>query len=297
MSNEVKIIGHRGMGKGANENTIGGLLNCLHVADGIETDVVCSADGVPFLIHDRAIRFIPYIHSWTVSEWQKKLDPSSLRMTCGKDFTALSADLIDRLRFKTGAHIPRLSELFHRISRMAHPSAKGIINLELKGPNVARAVVGEIAAASASGKIDESRIVISSFDHAQVKETQSLNPLLRTGLIFWHDSIRPCRLYPGTDNEAKALPVSIANLENKMIRSILPDYFILPVGGLTNIYNAAVANEYSKTKFIVWTPGREPQPRNHAVLMEKLADPEIGPRIAAVVTNHPLAMKNFFSPL
>lgn len=296
MVDTIKILGHRGVKNQPDliENTLPAFARALATADGLETDVVCSADGVPYLLHDTTIRTIPYVASWVAETWKKKVDPESHKLINGRDFRHMHSSEIDEIVLLDGYEIPRLSDLFILSARFAD---KKILNLELKAPWSADSVIKAVDEAEKKGWIDRSQVIISSFDHHEMAYTQRLDPSIRTGLIFWQDSVRPCRLYPWSEkNLASALPVSIENLEKDYIRQILPDYFVLPVQGLTKIYSDAATIEYSRSSYIVWTPGKEPLPEKNRALHEKLGDSEIGPRIAAVITNYPAEMSRFLRP-
>ena len=280
MPENIKILGHRGTRHNpmAHENTLPAFAHALATADGLETDVVCSADGVPYLLHNATQHFIPYVFSWV--------------STNGPDIRHMHSSEVDEIVLKDGNDILRLSDLFIFSARMKE---RKILNLELKAPETARPVLEVIDFAEKKNWIDRTQVIVSSFDHNEIAMVQRLDPSIKTGLIFRQDSVRPCRLYPWSEKyPAQALPISIKNLENEQIRKIMPDYFVLPVQGLTEIYSDAVAQEYSKSSFMVWTAGKEPLPEHNRRLLEKLSDPVIGPRISAVITNHPQEMKRIF---
>ena len=296
MADTIKILGHRGVKNQPDliENTTPAFAHALATADGLETDVVCSADGVPYLLHDTSIRIIPHVVSWVTETWKKNVHPESYKIINGRDFRHMHSSEVDEIFLADGCTIPRLSELFILSARFQD---KKILNLELKAPWSADPVIKAIDEAERKGWIDRSQVILSSFDHHEMVYAQRIDPSIRTGLIFWQDSMRPCRLYPWSEkNLANALPVSIENLGKEYIRQILPDYFILPAQGLTKIYSDAVKMEYSKSSYIVWTPGWEPLPEKNRALHEKLRDSAIGPRIAAVITNYPEEMARLLRP-
>lgn len=296
MPENIKILGHRGTRHNpvAHENTLPAFAHALYNADGVEADVVCSADNVPYLLHNSSIRFIPHLFSWVATDWHAHLHPASRALVKGRDIHEMFSAEIDQVCMKDGNSIPRLSHLFELVSRCA---VEKTMNLELKAPATAGPVLAEIFRAEKAGIIDRTRIILSSFDHDEIASVQRLDPSIKTGLIFWQDSVRPCRLYPGNEKHpARALPISIKNLENEQIRGIMPDYFVLPVQGLTKVYSDAVAAAYPKSKLIVWTAGNEPLPERNGAL-QGLLNSETGRRIAAVITNHPESMRKFLRPL
>ena len=287
----IKILGHRGLRNCAIavENTIHVLSRALQEGDGVEADVTLSADGVPYLMHDTTIYYMPYVFSRVFSTWHKNLHPLSREAVAQRPFHQMYSGEIDRLYLKHKDCIPHLSELF---SLAAETGGRKILNLELKSPDSARPVLQAIYRAEEKGLIDREQVIISSFDHKEIKMVQALNPMIRTGLIYWHDSVRPCALYPGSDKHiSKALPVSNENLKRPRQQGMRPDYFIFPARGLKEAYAAAVAQDYPGSKFILWTPGNEPAPHENRILRKKLADPGIAPLIEAVITTHPEDMK------
>lgn len=282
MPDNIKILGHRGVRyhPDMQENTLPAFVHALTTADGLETDVVCSADGVPYLLHSVTQHFIPYIFSWVSAS--------------GPDIRHMHSSEVDEIALKDGNDILRLSDLFIFVARIKDGKT---LNLELKAPDTAEPVLKAIEFAEKKEWIFRSQIIISSFDHDEIANVQRLDPSIKTGLLFRQDSVRPCRLHPWSERHtAQMLPISIKNLENEQIRKIMPDYFVLPMQGLTKIYADAVAQEYSKSSFMVWTSGKEPLPEDNRIL-DKLLKSDIAPRIAAVITNHPEEMKRFLRPL
>lgn len=267
----------------------------LH-SDGVETDVICSADGQPYLIHDSSIKYIPHIKSWASYDLRRNLDDRSARRVGKWNFNRLYSWQIDELRLKGGERIPKLSELFELASSLPRVHEK-IFNLELKAPRTAGAVIKAIDQAEAQGQIDRAQVIVTSFDHDEVGVAQKLDPALHTGLIFWHDDIWGCRLYPWEKgNQAEAKPMVLHSLEDPDIRKIMPDHFVVPAQGLSWVYARAVRNDlYPESSFIVWTAGKEPMPEKNKALRRVLNDPETASCISAVITNHPREMKRFLS--
>jgi glycerophosphoryl diester phosphodiesterase len=295
----IKTLGHRGVrhDRLMAENTLPALREGLTESDGIETDVELSRDKIAYLMHVSTIYRVPYIRSWVFRRFEGKLDPPARRMVRGQHFEDLASWEIDRLWLRDFSGIPRLSALFALAAEVDRRREK-TINLELKSPYCAAPVVKAISRAEQEGHIARGQVIVSSFDHDVLAKTARRDPSLRTGAIFWQDSMRPCRLYPWIkDNNATAKPVSIRNLEDPALRAIMPDHFVLPVQGLKKIYADAVARLYPESSFIVWTPGREPLPEKNKALRRLLDEPAIRPHIHAVITNHPQRMKEFLSPL
>lgn len=292
----IKVLGHRGMRhhRELGENTILAFQAALMHADGIETDVVCSADNIPYLLHDSSIRYIPHIRSWATYDLSKKLDKTSAKRVDKWHFDRLYSWQIDELRLKGGERIPKLSDLFEIAASLPRAREK-IFNLELKTPGMAEAVIKTIKHAEWQGQIDSTQVIVTSLDHDEAAAAQRLDPALRTGLIFWQDSVKSCRLYPWDKaSTAVTKPISIKNLEDPSIRRMMPDHFVLPAHGLTKIYADAVTKAlYPEASFMVWTAGKEPLPEKNRALRRILDDAAIYPHVSVVITNHPLRMKNF----
>lgn len=293
MTEKIKILGHRGVRRHPDilENTIPAFVYGLEHADGVEADVVCSRDQVPYLLHDSSMRFIPYAFSWISDNWRGNLDLDSMRAADGGGINQLHSGEIDRMCLKDGSFIPRLTDLFKLAGKHLE---KKILNLELKAPGTACPVVQAIDAAYRADRLGNTKIILTSFDHRELEIAQRQAPDIPYGPIFWQESFRSRCVRPWGEDHG-ALPVSIENIESARIRKILPDYFVLPVHALTEIYNDAVAQEYPRSEFIVWTPGREPLPQDNGAL-KKLLKSNMGKRIAAVITDHPKEMKEFMYP-
>lgn len=277
MSNEVEILGHRGVrgDRAFRENSLSAFRHALKYADGLETDAVNSKDGVPFLIHDTRTMFIPYVHTWV-----KKLPVSHP--------AEMNAAALD------AAGIMRLSDLF------AVAVCEGIgktLNIELKGPDTAQSVIDLIHDLERRG-LNKDKIILSSFNHPEIVKARCLDPSIKRGLIFWQDSIRPSAYYPWDENcKGRNEPIGIEYLKSQAVHDAAPDYIVMPAGGLKRKYAEAVRGLFPETSFIVWTAGGENPPENNAVLLDKLNDPVTGPAIGAVITNYPREMKEFIRTL
>jgi glycerophosphoryl diester phosphodiesterase len=80
-----------------------------------------------------------------------------------------------------GERIPYLSEVFDLVNRRA------AINVELKGPNTADLAIAELRKRVAEGWKWEN-VLISSFDHAQLRRARELEPNVPLGVLVWGDS-------------------------------------------------------------------------------------------------------------
>jgi glycerophosphoryl diester phosphodiesterase len=266
----IKVISHRGigMGKGLKDNSLPALKNAFDKMDGIELDAVASKDDVAFLMHDAVIMQIPHICSWathTAPFYPEK-----------------------KKSYHLNGKIPRLSNLFKLIS--GQPDK--VINIELKGPKSARAIINAVQDAVDTKLINKNQVIVSSFDHAQIEEVKNIDPGIKRGLIFWQDSFKPCRLFPWSkDNQAQCLPFNTNTVSTEQVKNAEPDFFVIPARGLKHKYAEAVHDLFPDSRFILWTPAREKLPDRNAVLMDKLNDKKLAPMIDIVITNHPDWMK------
>jgi glycerophosphoryl diester phosphodiesterase len=86
-------------------------------------------------------------------------------------------DELRRLDAGLGERIPTLEEVFDSIGDRIG------LNIELKGPGAAEPVVREIRAQLARGWIYD-RLLVSSFDHEQLRRVRQLDPAIAIGALF-----------------------------------------------------------------------------------------------------------------
>ncbi|HOQ39549.1 MAG TPA: glycerophosphodiester phosphodiesterase family protein [Fervidobacterium sp.] len=145
------VLGHRGIPVLCTENTIQSFLKALECgADGLETDVRLTEDGIPVLSHD-----------------------ADLTRVFGADVKIRETPL-SKLKDYTieGQTIPTLEEFLQTI-----PSGK-YINLEIK-----EAEAGEITV-EMSQKLYDGDIIYSSFDHCLINKLKYQHPALNFGYLF-----------------------------------------------------------------------------------------------------------------
>lgn len=157
------VWAHRGASAQAPENTMAAFrLAVEQGADGIELDVQRSADGVLVVIHDETVDRTTNGGGRVVDlEWDhlRTLDASN-----GDE------------KF-VGEHLPSLDEVLELLA-----PTQMVLNIELKDgvepyPGMDRQV---LAAVQAAGM--EDRVVLSSFNHVQLKDTVGLD--LPCGLLY-----------------------------------------------------------------------------------------------------------------
>jgi len=145
------ILGHRGIPVLCSENTLRSFLEAFRYgADGIETDVRLTKDGVPVLIHD-----------------------DNLERLLGVDVKIGDLTFPELRSYRIGEEtIPTLAELLQQF-----PGRK-CLNLEIK-----EAGAGEISV-EMSQKMYEGEIIYSSFNHEMINELKHKYPNLKFGYLF-----------------------------------------------------------------------------------------------------------------
>ena len=162
------VFGHRGARQAAPENTLAAFRKALEMgADGIELDVMLSADGVPVVIHDSTLE----------------------RTTNGNG--RVEERPLDQLReLDAGGHfspqfrgepIPTLAEVLDAFGGALR------INIELKSRSSAddglEARVVELVRARAL----DSSVIFSSFNPLSLWRARRLAPEIRRGLLYARD--------------------------------------------------------------------------------------------------------------
>lgn len=149
-------FGHRGARGHEPENTVRSVRRALELgADGIEVDVY-FVDGQLVVIHDDTL----------------ERTTNGRGRVAGKSFAQLR--LLDA---GAGERIPTLAEIFAAVNRRA------IINVELKGPHTAAPVVALIAEHVNWRGWSFDDFLVSSFDHARLREAKRLSADIRIGAL------------------------------------------------------------------------------------------------------------------
>lgn len=165
--NTVKVISHRGANRYAPQNTLPAFERSIQLgADGVETDVHMTKDGVPVICHNYTINetsnSMGSIASYTLEELK--------RFDFGVYFSSA---------FK-GTRIPTLDEFLDLIAS----SDIEIMNIELKSPREKETgiVAKTIKAVKAHNLFD--RLLISSFDSKLLVEAKSIDENCQTGYLY-----------------------------------------------------------------------------------------------------------------
>ena len=193
-----KIIAHRGASAVAPENTLSAFRMARGVgADGFETDVQLTRDGVPVIAHNYSID--------AVSDGSGLISEMTFAELRRYDFGSW---------FGEGFRGERIATLQECLDA---GKDYGIVNIELKAP-VDRSVPYAVPVADAIASSGFSgNVIISSFDHSLLREVKDSHPGLRVGIL-----VPP--YMPGTEEALAACFPAGKSLDSVTIDDVrLPD--------------------------------------------------------------------------
>ncbi len=181
-------FGHRGAKGHAPENTIKSINKALELgADWIEIDVF-HVDRQLVVFHDQTL--------------ERTTNGSGCLLD--KTFSYLRS-----LDAGEGERIPILEEALDAIA------ARAGINIEIKGPNAASAVVNAIRD-RVEGSWDIDRFIVSSFDYNELSHVRSLDQSIPIGVLL--DGL--CHAYPDITETLSAYSVhqNIDHIDDRFVR-------------------------------------------------------------------------------
>lgn len=177
-----KIIAHRGANKKAPQNTVPAFVTAVNEgADGFETDVHLSKDGVPVICHNYTID--------ATSDGKGEITSFTLEELKKFDFGSYFSE-----EFK-GTPLPTLDEFLE----IATGSNCEIINIELKCPkdsNIGRLVRETLKSVKKFGCLD--RVIISSFSPDVLRTVKEVDARCKTAFLYpiSHPSVCRFILFP-----------------------------------------------------------------------------------------------------
>jgi len=215
------LVAHRGDSAHAPENTLDAAQRAWDAgAEAWELDVQLSRDAIPVVLHDRSLarttdvltRFAGDprgVAGFLVSDFDFDeiqildagswfLEPTGGHRTASAFGTWADLGLTERDRYSSGVvRVPSLAEALELTVRL-----DWLVNIELKSfpytdPRLLEAVRGVIGQTRSA-----SRVLISSFDHAEVARTAQLDAELATGVLAATPLYRPhvyVRTHVGAD--------------------------------------------------------------------------------------------------
>lgn len=153
----LKILGHRGMGKGEGENSLLSLIRATQLgADGVETDVWLTKDGSLILTHDEDL---------------KRLFGVDIKIK------EVSYKELKKARLISDEKLTTLEKAYLELPDDV------VINVEIKDPDAARFVVPLVKSFDAL-----ERTVFSSFIHECLSEVRKADPKAKIGLLIGEDA-------------------------------------------------------------------------------------------------------------
>ncbi|MBP3618574.1 MAG: hypothetical protein J6J38_11110 [Lachnospiraceae bacterium] len=160
---QIRITAHRGASYGAPENTEAAVLLAIEEgADYVEIDVRMTADGIPVLLHDRALfrttGIINYIDHVTYAE----LATYDAGGRYGEKYA--------------GETVPDLKGILEAYGK------KTSFNIELKNGDDIRLVDAVVALIELYGL--EERCVVTSASYVQLEQVKRVNARIKTGYIL-----------------------------------------------------------------------------------------------------------------
>lgn len=205
----ITVIGHRGMGPTSTltrifnetlpENSLAALRHAIDLgADGVEFDVLLTADHELAIIHDpelnkkihgadRGSTDLGIVSQYTLSELQQFDIGNGHTTPALRDVLDLIVEKNDQYRARTGKNL--------------------MVNIELKGDDTANPVYQEISKYVAAGKLPLESFVINSFKWETLREIKAYEPRLkimpaiRTTDLFGKENVSMpgFKVAPGTD--------------------------------------------------------------------------------------------------
>ena len=195
------IIAHRGDSANAPENTLAAFrLALTHGADGIELDVMLSADQKLVVIHDDTLDRTTNGHGQV-----------------GKTPLAALRELDAGSWFKPefqGELIPLLDEVFEEFG------GKFLINVELKNYKTPKDQLPELVVALVKKHGLGESVLLSSFNARNLPRAKSLAPEIRTGLLTLPGVLGlPMRGFLGRRSKADDLHPYYRDVSDRMVES------------------------------------------------------------------------------
>ena len=187
---KCNVISHRGSNRIAPQNTLPAFRqSILYGADGFETDVHLSADGVPVICHNYAV--------------DKTSDGKG-------EITSMFLEDLKELDFGGSFHhsyrgtpLPTLEEFLC----LCEKGNLKIINIEIKPPKNKQYDVVEktIEAVKVHGLFD--KLIISSFDPDAVVFAKDIDETCKTAFLYCPDKIKSWKYFKSAVNFAKGIGV------------------------------------------------------------------------------------------
>ena len=183
-------IGHRGAAGHAPENTLAAIRKGIELGtDWLEIDIYC-VEGELVVFHDDRLERTTNGQGYIFDQ----------------SFASLRA-----LDAGQGERIPTLAEVFQEIQQAPRPVG---LNLELKGPQTAQAVVEFLQ----MQPWDPARLCISSFQIDQLKRVRKLSEWIPLGVLYWN--LPPEAIATAQSLAARSIHLRLEQAEASRIRRL-----------------------------------------------------------------------------
>ncbi|WP_294404603.1 glycerophosphodiester phosphodiesterase [uncultured Clostridium sp.] len=183
---KILNIAHRGYSGKFDENTMTAFKKAIEYgADGIETDVQLSKDGVPVIIHDETLDRTTdghgFVKDYTLSELKKFRTVSvghakELKEYMQENYTD---DEIKHFTENAGEEIPTLEELLEMVSQ----SDLKLLNLELKNSIIEYEGLEEKVLYMIEKYNLKDRVIISTFNHLSLMMIRNIDSEVVLGAL------------------------------------------------------------------------------------------------------------------
>ena len=183
---KILNIAHRGYSGKFDENTMTAFKKAIEYgADGIETDIQLSKDGVPVIIHDETLDRTTdghgFVKDYTLSELKKFRTKSvghtkELKDNMSENYTD---DEIKHFEETDGEEIPTLEELLEMVSK----SNLKLLNLELKNSIIEYEGLEEKVLNMIEKYNLKDRIIISTFNHLSLIKIRKMDSEIVLGAL------------------------------------------------------------------------------------------------------------------
>lgn len=237
------ILGHRGaIVKGASfsQNSLPAFEYALGAVDGFETDACLSQDGDVFLIHasDDGKGFGAY------------LDQNSAMRVGVRRIEQCNTQLLTTLRLAKREPIPTLRQAIELVGQK-----KGkVLNIELKSFGASLAVLDVVQTCLREKCVKPEALIISSFDHAALKKVRAELPKVKIGALFVSANEHGQKIFPSQQGAMNAyVTVNETTLASSLLRSLQPEFFVMPEKMLTAETFGLVERLHPKTQLCGWT--------------------------------------------
>jgi glycerophosphoryl diester phosphodiesterase len=281
------VLGHRGAiidSAAFHQNSLRAFGEAVTAGDGFESDACVDKDGEIFLIHEAK-----YANATTGVEYcmAEHLDSASAAFVGTRRIDQLTTAGMRRLRLRDGSPIPTLREAVERIG--AHKGK--LIDIELKAYGVVEPVLRLVQDCVRAGIIAPDALMLSSFNHPALATVRAKAPHLRIGAIFMDGSLPTTPLFPWQPGSAGAYTaLTVAALDDAVLRQIDPDYFIVPQEILTEATVQMIAAHYPRAQLMAWV-FTEKDNLDMADLLARLKKLHPTGKIAAMMVDNPRVFK------